>query len=148
MTVVPGYCNSQTVFTILFSAKKGHRTCRLQTLSVSYFYAPEAHIMYLTISSSFLISFVMGESGPSRVIKFLYSPGPPPPTVWALDLPKNTLLKSPGGSSFLGPKWHSPIGSMPFHRTQKISNSRAPQPPPTSPRNGYARIKNIMHGAV
>jgi hypothetical protein len=43
------------------------------------FYAPEAHITYLTISSSFLISFVMGESGPSRVIKFLYSPGPPPP---------------------------------------------------------------------
>jgi hypothetical protein len=25
------------------------------------FYAPEAHIMYLTVSSSFLISFVMGE---------------------------------------------------------------------------------------
>ncbi len=42
-------------------------------------------------------------------------------------------------SSFLGPKWHSPIDSMPFHRTQ---------PPPNSPRNGYARIQNIMHGAV
>ncbi len=56
--------------------------------------------MYLTVSSSFLISFVMGGSGPRRVIKFLnaperpeqgdkflYSPAPPPPTVWALDLP-------------------------------------------------------------
>jgi hypothetical protein len=27
--------------------------------------------MYLTVSSSFLISFVMGGSGPSRVINFL-----------------------------------------------------------------------------
>jgi hypothetical protein len=30
--------------------------------------------MYLTVSSSFLISFVMGGSGPSRAIKFLYAP--------------------------------------------------------------------------
>jgi hypothetical protein len=37
---------------------------------------------------------------------------------WALEI-----------SSFLGPKWHSPIGSMPFHRAQKtLLNSRA-QPP-------------------
>jgi hypothetical protein len=50
-------------------------------------------------------------------------------------------------SSFLGPKWRSPISSMPFHRAQKLSNSRA-QPPPTCPRSGYARIQNIMHGAV
>jgi hypothetical protein len=50
--------------------------------------------MYLTVSSSFLISSVMGGSGPSRVItvnslmhlsspsrviKFLYSPAAPPP---------------------------------------------------------------------
>ncbi len=40
-------------------------------------------------------------------------------------------------------KWHSPIGSMPFHRPKKLENSRA-QPPPSSPRNGYARIQNIM----
>jgi hypothetical protein len=40
-------------------------------------------------------------SGPSRVVKFLYSPAPPPPTVWALDLPMNTPLKSPGGSCAL-----------------------------------------------
>jgi hypothetical protein len=40
--------------------------------------------MYLTVSSSFLISFVMGGSGPTRVIKFLYSPVPPPLALWAL----------------------------------------------------------------
>ncbi len=33
--------------------------------------------MYLTVSSSFLISFVMGGSGPIRVIKFLYVPEGP-----------------------------------------------------------------------
>jgi hypothetical protein len=42
------------------------------------FYAPEAHIMYLTVSSSFLISFVMGGGGgASRVIKFLNAPESP-----------------------------------------------------------------------
>ena len=129
----------------------------------SYFYAPEAHIMYLTVVSWFLISFVMGRSGPSRANKFLYAPAPPPPSVWALKPPlwalvhKTTyapmnytalcimfwmraypLLGQVGGdwaleiSSILGPKWHSPIGSMPFHRAQKLKNSRA-QPPPTCP---------------
>jgi len=34
-----------------------------------------------------------------------------------------------------------------FTGPKKLENSRA-QPPPTSPRNGYARIQNIMHGAV
>jgi hypothetical protein len=38
------------------------------------FYAPKAHIMYLTVSSSFLISFVMGGSSQSRVIKCLNAP--------------------------------------------------------------------------
>jgi hypothetical protein len=41
------------------------------------FYAPEAHFMYLTVSSSFLISFVMGGSDPNRVIKFLNAPERP-----------------------------------------------------------------------
>ncbi len=45
------------------------------------FYAWKAHIMYLTVSACFLISFVMGGSGPSRAIKLLYAPAPPPPTV-------------------------------------------------------------------
>jgi len=68
---------------------------------------------------------------------------------WMREYP---LLGEVGGgwaqefSSFLGPKWHSP-GAMPFHSAQKLSNSRA-QPPPTSSHNGYARIQNIMHGAV
>jgi hypothetical protein len=34
----------------------------------------KAHILYLTVSSSFLICFVIGGSGPSRVMKFLNSP--------------------------------------------------------------------------
>jgi hypothetical protein len=55
---------------------------------------------------------------------------------WAVEFP-----------SFLGPKWNSPISSFSFHRAQKLGNSRA-QPPPTSPRNLYAHIQNIMHGAV
>jgi hypothetical protein len=33
--------------------------------------------MYLTVSSSFLISFVMVGSGPSRVIKYLNAPERP-----------------------------------------------------------------------
>ncbi len=33
------------------------------------------------------LSYIIHMSGPSRVIKFLYSPAPPPPTVWDLDLP-------------------------------------------------------------
>jgi hypothetical protein len=31
-------------------------------------------------------------------------------------------------SSFLGPKWHSPIGSMPFHRSQKTRQFQGPTP--------------------
>ncbi len=40
---------------------------------------PEAHIMYLTVSSSFLISFGIGGGGRgmSRVIKFLNAPERP-----------------------------------------------------------------------
>jgi hypothetical protein len=30
--------------------------------------------------------------------------------------------------SFLGPKWHSPIGSMPFHKTQKTLDFQGPSP--------------------
>ncbi len=36
---------------------------------------------------------------------------------WALEI-----------SSFLGPKWHSPIGSIPFHRTQKTLEFQGPIP--------------------
>ncbi len=56
-------------------------------------------------------------------------------------------------STFLGLKWHSPLGSMPFHRVQNVSISRA-QPLPTCPRNGccphqkhYARGR-INHSCI
>ncbi len=59
-------------------------------------YAPEAHNMYLTVVSWFLISFFFwggGGSGPSRANKFLYAPAPPPPSVWALKPPSWALLQ-------------------------------------------------------
>jgi hypothetical protein len=45
-----------------------------------------------------------------------------------------TLLGQVGGGwaqeilSFLGPKWHSTIGSMPFHRDQKTPKFQGPTP--------------------
>ncbi len=93
-------------------------------------------------------------SGPSRVIKFLYSPAPPPPTVWALDLPRIHPVKVTRGlvcmkqpRVFWAPNGTRLSARCHFTGPKKLSNSRA-QPPPTSPRHGYARIKNIMHGAV
>ena len=112
------------------------------------------------------ISSFMHLSSPSRVIKFLYAPAAPPPTIWALKHPswslvhKTTyvpmiytalcimfwmcaypLLGEVGGGwalvlEFFGPQMALAYRLMPFHRAQKLSNSRA-QPPPTSPRNGY-----------
>ncbi len=148
----------------------GRRQVRLYTASeFLVFYAPESPFMHLTVCCWFLISSGWGGgggcgvgggeargpswrgrirqgrtgrlislihlSGPSRVIKFLYSPAPPPPTVWALDLPR--IL--PNGTR-LSARCH-------FTGSKKLENFRA-QPPPTSPRNGYACIQNIMHGAV
>ncbi len=46
----------------------------------------------------------------------------------------NTLLGQLGGGwalkilTFLGPKWHSPNGSMLFHRAQKSLNFQGPTP--------------------
>jgi hypothetical protein len=64
---------------------------------------------------------------------------------WELStIPLYTPLKSP--MSF-GPPLAYRLDAIP----QGAKNSRFPcraQPPPTSPRNGSARIKNIMHGAV
>ncbi len=55
--------------------------------------APEAHIMYLTVGSWFLISFVMGGGGgPSRANKFLNAPAPPLPSVYALKPPSWALV--------------------------------------------------------
>ena len=120
----------------------------------------------------------MGGSGPSRAIKFLYAPAPPFTTVWALQPPswalmlKTTyapmlhtplcimfwmhaypLLGQVGGGwgleilSFWVPNGTHLSAQCHFTRPKKLSISRA-QPPPTSTRNGYARIQNIMHGAV
>ncbi len=52
------------------------------------FHELEAHIMYLSVSSWFLSSF-MHLSGP---IKFIYAPVLPPPTVWALIPPSWALV--------------------------------------------------------
>jgi hypothetical protein len=61
----------------LLSSRAHHWGYSALRLHQGNFYAPEAHIMYLTVSSSFLISFVMHLSGPSRVIKFLNAPERP-----------------------------------------------------------------------
>jgi hypothetical protein len=69
------------------------------------------------------------------------------------------IFTAPCMSSFLGPKRHSPIGLMPFHRalayrldaiSQGPKNSQfpGPIPLPLALVNGYARIQNIMHRAV
>ncbi len=47
---------------------------------------------------------------------------------WALEI-----------SKFLGPKWYSSIGSMPFHRAQKTLDFQGPTP---------SRFQNIIYGAV
>ena len=39
-----------------------------------------------------LLSSIMHLNGPSRAIKFLYAPAPPPPTVWALKPPSWALV--------------------------------------------------------
>jgi hypothetical protein len=52
--------------------------------------------------------------------------------VWALKSPSAPLRGLVGGgwaleiSSLLGPKRHSSIGSMPFHRAQKTLNLQGP----------------------
>ncbi len=44
------------------------------------------------------------------------------------------------------PKWHLPIGLMPFHKAQKTLKFQGPTPSHLP--NGYAHIQNIMHGAT
>ncbi len=127
MAIIPSCCSSQTMFTILFSAKRGHRTCRFQTLSLSYFYTGGAYYVpnnFLFISNKFCNGGERPEQG-GLVPLFTCSSTP---HSMGLDLPKNTPLKSPGGSSFLGPKWHSPIGLMPFHRAQNTFEFQGPTP--------------------
>ncbi len=79
------------------------------------------------------LSSLMHLSGPMGVIKFLYSPAPPLPTVWALKPPLWASWSS------LGPKWYSHVGLMPFHWAQKTIDFQGPTTS-TCPRNGYARM--------
>jgi hypothetical protein len=89
--------------------------------------------------------------------RVFYIHPPPPPHPW-----NHTCSWSPALSSYLllctGASLYAPrvfwapngtrlSAQCHFTGPKKLSNSRA-QPPPTSPRNGYARIQNIMHGAV
>jgi hypothetical protein len=62
---------------VIVPQKKNYVPQFLKQRDINSYYAPEAHIMYLTVSSSFLVSFVKGGSGPSSVIKFLYAPERP-----------------------------------------------------------------------
>ncbi len=67
--------------------------------------------------------------------------------VAALPPPPAPSCPSHPPPTFAGPFRQSPNGSKPFHRAQRVSFSRA-QRPPTCSRNGFARIKSIMDGAV
>jgi hypothetical protein len=133
----------------------------------NYFYAPEAHIIYLTVVSWFLISFVMGGSGSNRANKFLYAPAPPSLSVWALKPPSWALVHKTTYAPMIYTAlcimfwmWAYPLrvfwapngirlsARCHFTGPKKLSNSRA-QPPPTCPYNGYARIqKNYARGCI
>jgi hypothetical protein len=95
--------------------------------------------MYLTVSSWFLISFVMGGrgGGPSRAIKFLYAPAPPSPTVWALKPPLWALVHKTTYASMiytalciLGLNDTRISAQCHFTGPKKFSISRPPPPPP------------------
>ncbi len=74
----------------------------------------------------------MGGNGPEQSGQVFYAPAPPTPSVWALKPPSWALVHKTTYAPmiyaalcimfwmhFLGPKWHSFIGLMPFHRAQK-----------------------------
>jgi hypothetical protein len=120
----------------------------------------------------------MGGSGPTRVIKFLYAPAPPPPSVWALKPPSWVLVhkttygpmickalcimfwmhaypllgKVGGGWALKISSFSSPKWHSPISsmpfHRAKNLSNSRAQPCPTCPRNGYARTQNIIHGAV
>jgi hypothetical protein len=96
----PCFLNVFLCFVLFFASKPSAIYC--------CFYAPEAHILYLTVVSSFLISFVMGGSGRSRAIKFLYAPAHPPlefvgPQM-ALPYRPEAISQGPKNSQIPGPK--------------------------------------------
>jgi hypothetical protein len=90
-------------------------------------------------------------SGQSRVIKFLYSPAPPPPTVWDLKPP---LWASCAKNHLCTYDLYSPVHnvldaciSITWGSGGGFSTSRA-QPSPTSPRNGYTHLKHYAQGCI
>jgi hypothetical protein len=81
--------------------------------------------MYLTVVSWFRISFVMGGvARAGRTSSFMHLLLHPPQNgPW--NLPRELLCIKP---SFMGPKWHSPLNLMPFHRFQKTLEFQGPTP--------------------
>ncbi len=145
------------------------------TMSGCLFYVTESSFMYLTVPSWFLISFVMGGSSAvvllnrTSAVMLLNRTGGP----WNLPIVHNTLctydLYVPVRNGFwcvhihylskwerVGPRTSQvfwvPNGTRLLARCHftgptKLSISM-PQPPPTCPGNGPARIKYITHGAI
>ncbi len=123
------------------------------------------------------LSSFMHLSGPSRAIKFIYAPAPPTPTVWALKPFSRALVDNttyapiiytatwimfwmrafpllgqvggagPGNLEFFESKLALPYRLGTISQGQKTPDFQGPNPS-TCPWNGYARIQNIMHGAV
>ncbi len=144
----------------------------------NYLYAPEAHIMYLTVVFWFLISFFVmgGAARAGRTSSFMhlllhppqYGPWNHPRGLLCIQLPMHApmiytalcimfwmcaypLLGQVEGFGpwksrvFLGPNGTCLSAHCHFTGPKKLSNSSA-QPPPTCPRNGYARIKTFCTG--
>jgi hypothetical protein len=83
--------------------------------------------MYIFVSKCLVTEGLCGDSIGNLEIITIYAP-----MIY-------TVFWAPNGTT-LSARCH-------FTGPKKLEKSRA-QTPPTSPRNGYARIQNIMHGAV
>jgi hypothetical protein len=68
------------------------------------------------------------------------------PTALPAALPAAVPGRAAATEAVTARPWHH-VRSMPFQKAQKILDFQGPlQPPPTCPRNGSARIKNIIYG--
>jgi hypothetical protein len=101
-----------------------YHICRLCS-----FNAPEEHIMYLHP-----LSMGPETSSWALVHKTTFAPMIYTALCTMFWMRAYPLLGQVGGcwalefSSFLGPKWHLPIGLMPFHRAQKTLKFQGPTP--------------------
>jgi hypothetical protein len=91
--------------------------------------------LYFDFKIDFLHCWKSWEGRPSqRVHKTTYAPVIYTPLCIMFWRRGYTLLGEVGGGwalefpSFLGPKWLSPIGSLPFHRAQKTREFQGPTP--------------------